>query len=158
MQKRKTIDISNDPGLTLHLVKSLTELGPNFTCWRAMLMKFFSTEDVFSFVIGCESEKFFSQTPSIWNCGSLNTRSSLTQQAWCLKHTSRRRYSLWFLDVLCKQSASGWPSLLYLYRCKALAWEAESSTCGCHSPGGNTIFRWHEIFSANSAAGLLCLC
>lgn len=53
------------PELTLHLVKSLTELGPNLTCWRAVLTKFVSKADIFSAVMGSGRLKLFSQTAII---------------------------------------------------------------------------------------------
>lgn len=51
--------------LTLHLVKSLTELGPNFTCCRAVLTKFSSSDEIVSAVTGSGSRKLFSQSAII---------------------------------------------------------------------------------------------
>lgn len=51
--------------LTLHLVKSATELGPNLTCLRAALTKFSSREDSFSAETGSGRLKLLSQTAII---------------------------------------------------------------------------------------------
>lgn len=51
--------------VTLHLVKSLTELGPNFTCWRAAFTKLSSSAAIVSTVTGSGRQKLLSQTAEI---------------------------------------------------------------------------------------------